>query len=369
MRAVCVWGWVGVLLLVGCGGNDNTDANDPGSSVTGATGVGGSEGSSTATGTTGVDASGGSSSVTGTSGVNTSGGGSGGQSQVVVAELPDGGSQTEFAVNLVDAEILQALVDFLSQPTDVDYEELDPSELKALDYPSRVFYQYFKDEYDFLFFISPDELDVNLNGLHSTVHSLTLPGTGVTKFSATEYHGSDGTLMSAIGFVFRGAEQRPPFAHEVLHHYAQYLDESLGFGDDFKGGEASHWGTTSVNGVLGGFDAATLRCKTPADAMPPGCTAEDSGRIHYVADAFSPLSSSAGFPPASTCSLRTRRCSKPCGKCGSRPASSCTTSSEFRTPSHSTVLLTAMYRSTAHPIRPVKAFSRLTHLMRRSIEP
>src|SRR6187549_733270 len=247
LRAVGSLGLVGVLSLVACGGgNDNTNANGPGSSVTGS------------------------------SGVNTSGdGGSGGQSQVIVAELPDGGSQTEFAVNLVDAEVLQALVDFLSQPTDVDYEELDPSELKALDYPSRIFYQYFKDEYDFLFFISPDELDVNLNGLHSTVHSLTLPGTGVTKFSSEEYHGSDGTLMSAIGFVFRSAEQRPPFAHEVLHHYAQYLDESLGFGDDFKGGEASHWGTTSVNGVLGGFDAATLRCKTPVDVMPPACTAED----------------------------------------------------------------------------------------------
>jgi len=30
--------------------------------------------------------------------------------------------------------------------------------------------------------------------------------------------------------------------------------------------------------------------------MPPGCTAEDSGRIHYVVDAFSPLSSSGVEP-------------------------------------------------------------------------
>jgi hypothetical protein len=271
-----------MLSLVACGGNDNTSANGASSSVTGATGVGGSGGSSSVTGTSGISGSG--------------GGGSGGQPQVIVAELPNGGSQTEFAVNLVDADLLQFLVDFLSQPTDIDYEELDPNEIKHLDTPSRVFYEYFKDEYDFLFFISPDELEVGVNGLHETVHARTLPGTGVIGYSPPDYYGSDGTLMSAIGFVFRSAEQRPPFAHEVLHHYAQHLDDSLGFGDDFKGGEAAHWGTASVDGILGGFDAATLRCKAPVDAIPPGCTPEDSGRIHYVVDAFSPLSSS-GFDP------------------------------------------------------------------------
>lgn len=293
-------GWLGgvaVLSLVACGGggggggSDDAGANGTTSPVTGTTD--GSGGSSSTTGTSGITASGGTSSVTGTTGVDTSGsGGSGGDPQVVVAELPDGGSQTEFAVNLVGADLVQFLVDFLSQPTDVDQEELDPIEFKSLAGPSHRFSQYFKDEYDFLFFISPEELDVNINGLHETVHSRTIPGTGVNKHSPQEYFGSDGTLMSAVGFVFRSAEQRPPFAHEVLHHYAQYLDDSLGFGDDFKGGEAAHWGTTSVNGVLGGFDAATLRCKAPADALPPDCTSEDSGRVHYVVDAFSPLSSS-----------------------------------------------------------------------------
>ncbi len=300
-------GWVMVMVtlpLVACGGgggsgNDDTGANGTTSPVTGTSD--GSGGSSSTTGASGLTAGGGSSSVTGTTGVDTSGGGSGGNPEVVVAQLPNGGSQTEFAVNLVDAGLVQFLVEFLSQPTDVDPDELDPGDLKSLVGPSHEFYQYFKDEYDFLFFVSPDELDVNVNGLHETVHTRTIPGTGVNAYSPQEYFGSDGTLMSAIGFVFRSAEQRPPFAHEVLHRYAQHLDESLGFGDDFKGGQAAHWGTTSVNGVLGGFDAATLRCKTPAEAMPPDCTPEGSGRIHYVADAFSPLSSSglsAGKPYA-----------------------------------------------------------------------
>lgn len=276
--------------MVACGGNDNDSDKGGSPSGTGTIGVDGTNTSSSTTGTTGAGGNTNVSSAT-TLGGGASGG-SGGQQQVDVAELPNGGSQTEFAVNLVDSELVQALVDFMSQPTDVDYEELDPSERKGLDLPSLIFYEYFKDEYDFLFFISPDELDVELNGLHETVHARTIPGTGVTRHSPEEYYGSDGTLMSAIGFVFRSAEQRPPFAHEVMHHYAQHLDEALGFGDAFKGGRAAHWGTTSVNGVLGGFDGATLRCKTPADALPPACTPEDSGRIHYVVDIFSPLSSS-----------------------------------------------------------------------------
>ncbi len=290
LRVVYLLGWIGVFSLVACGGG-NTSGNGSagGASVTGTTAAGGSGGQATVTGSTVAGGgSGGSATVTGST---VAGGGSGGRQQVVLADLPNGGSQTEFAVNLVDAELVQSLVDFLSQPTDVDYEDLDASERKNLDAPARLFYEYFKDEYDFLFFISPDELDVKLDGLHETVHANTIPGTGVTEFSPEQYYGSDGTLMSAIGLVFRSAEQRPPFAHEVMHHWAQHLDKSLGFGDDFQGGEASHWGTTSVNGVLGGFDATTLRCKTPLDAVPPGCTPEDSGRIHYVVDTFSPLGS------------------------------------------------------------------------------
>jgi hypothetical protein len=199
--------------------------------------------------------------------------------------LPGKSRTYDHILNLVDPDITKALTEYLQQPI----VPPDGKEPLDLGYPSRAFYELYPDQYDFLVFLSAKDVSDTCEGMHSAVNSPMIPGTGVKRTDLLEY-GSAGRLLSAIGMDFRDFQTRPPFAHEVAHHWGIYLDKSLGFGDKFEGGYAAHWGTASVYGQLGGFDGATLRCKTPAGAVPPGCTAEADGRVQYVVGRFSPLS-------------------------------------------------------------------------------
>jgi hypothetical protein len=282
--------------------------------ASGCGGGGGEEGPSTGTGgantggtndSAGADTGGGHSGGSGTGGSATGGGsatagaGTGGASSTAGAgtggaqttddcvPLPENSRVYDHILSLVDPDMTAALTDYLQQPV----VRPDGQEPLELDFPSRVFYGLYPDEYDFLVFLSAEDVSDTCEGMHSSVNTPDIPGTGVARFHGQAY-GSVGRLLSVIGMDFRDFDTRPPFAHEVAHHWGVYLDESLGFGDDFEGGYAAHWGTASVHGLLGGFDGSTLRCKSPADALPPDCTAEPDGRIHYVVGRFSPLSGS-----------------------------------------------------------------------------
>jgi hypothetical protein len=201
--------------------------------------------------------------------------------------LPEGSRQYEHILNLVLPEAKTAVAEFLQLP---DGRELTEEERKDLSLPSRMFYTGYRSEYDFLVFISDTAIEADAGGRHQAVHTETIPGTGVRRYYAQDF-GDSGHLVSAIAMNFEGLDVRPPFAHEVAHRWANHLDESLGFGDAFEGSLAAHWGSVGVHGQLGGFDAATLRCKTPAGAVPPACTPETNGRVHYVVGRFSPVSS------------------------------------------------------------------------------
>ena len=100
-----------------------------------------------------------------------------------------------------------------------------------------------------------------------------------------------------MGIQVGSLDRFPPFAHEFAHYYAVNLDAKFGFGRDVDTEFPGHWGMTSANGQLGGFDATTLRCETPVGAKPPNCTPTASGRYHYTVAPFFPNANNATNQP------------------------------------------------------------------------
>lgn len=200
--------------------------------------------------------------------------------------LTQGSRVYEHIVNLVDPELANALTAYMSNR--IDQDPVPGEDGADLDLPVRAFLQYYRDEYDFIVFAADHDISPEIDGLFQRVDSPNIPGTGVERYHHHKF--PHGRLMGAIGVDTIGPDERAPLAHEVVHYWANHLDPAIGFGDAFKGGRASHWGSTSVHGQLGGFDGASLRCAKPQGAMPPACTAETNGKIRYETSWFSPLS-------------------------------------------------------------------------------
>jgi hypothetical protein len=91
-------------------------------------------------------------------------------------------------------------------------------------------------------------------------------------------------------------------AHEIMHYWGNELDARFGFGVGLDEDFGAHWGFSSVNGQLGGFDGTTLRCETPANGMPP-CTPLASGRTRYVVGDFAPFTNTYRNVPYSPLEL------------------------------------------------------------------
>jgi hypothetical protein len=86
-----------------------------------------------------------------------------------------------------------------------------------------------------------------------------------------------GTL--ANGAVFNSG----PTLHETLHYWAVFLDSSFGFQD-------AHWGKSSADGLLGGFNRDSLVCRDTG-AKPtgtlPSCPLDATGRMKISTAPFS----------------------------------------------------------------------------------
>jgi hypothetical protein len=209
-------------------------------------------------------------------------GGTGG-STVVEGTLPNGaGREYNGIVNLVDAAATKALDDYIleADPFMGGSGELD------LEAATRLFYQHYSDEYDFIYFVTEHKLDTSVAGLHGWVTKPPMPGTGAEEPICTGK--GPAHLRSAVAIQMYNSEAFPPFAHEFAHYFACHLDDSFGFSRDVDTVFQGHWGMTSANGQLGGFDGNTLFCETPAGAKPPACTPGADGRIRYVVAPFFP---------------------------------------------------------------------------------
>ena len=276
----------------GAGGHAGQAAGSSGAE-TAASGRGGSAGKGSAAGSTGLGAAG--ADQAGTGGQNATGGsaaagvsdagegGAAGATEVDLVPLPDGSREVDGIVNLVSADAAASLDAFLlDQSPELETERHDTRDLVNL------FLTYYEERYDFVFFFTDHDVpNVMEAGVTEVVTNEPVPGgSDAIKISLAGYR-TTGRLKSAIGIPYV-PNFLPPLGHEVLHYWANYLDASFGFGVGLNEDYGPHWGFTSVNGQLGGFDGSTLHCESPAGAMLSACDAASAGRYRYTAAAFGP---------------------------------------------------------------------------------
>ena len=149
------------------------------------------------------------------------------------------------------------------------------------------FYEHFADEYDFLYvFTDAPVPDATTFARFTPVRRPPMPAVGLPRAFADARYGDHPRLRGAIGVNF-SAGGNGPTLHETLHYWATFLDARFGFGRDRDQAFGAHWGVAGVNGQHGGFDPATLRCATPADAPPP-CSPDPDGVIRVSMAQFGP---------------------------------------------------------------------------------
>ena len=146
------------------------------------------------------------------------------------------GSVAQFADNVVVIGISGSLT---TDP--IDFTEL-----------AQAFYEKYDDDFDFLIFIS-NLPDVRLNeivthfGLHIPVRN-AVEGIGIPLGTFRHIDSVD-QLKSIIHLSWYDGLERGPSLHEIMHAWANDVVPSTNSG---------HWGFSSANGQLGGFDLANL---------------------------------------------------------------------------------------------------------------
>ena len=114
------------------------------------------------------------------------------------------------------------------------------------------FFGWFEDEFDYLLFVSNlSSLERQSNfgyaGIYHPVMNDT-EGIGLSRFQDSRY-GSAGRLRGVVHFPFNTALRSGPSLHELLHAWANHTVPTA---------VRAHWGFSSANGQLGGFDIANL---------------------------------------------------------------------------------------------------------------
>ena len=133
-----------------------------------------------------------------------------------------------------------------------DIAALDLFSGLPLDAYSSALYTHFEDAFDFvMFFSNLDDLgdhgDSHYVGVYSSVRNDTV-GLGLRTFYDNRY-GSAERLKGVIHFPYNRALLFGPALHEMLHAWANYAVPSA---------VDAHWGFSSADGQLGGFDIANL---------------------------------------------------------------------------------------------------------------
>ena len=128
-------------------------------------------------------------------------------------------------------------------------ESLATDRLPFRKYASR-FYDYFDDDFDFLMFVSNlEDGQPGYFGIYYTVMNDTA-GIGLATYTNTAAWGSDARLQGVLHFPRFDLLRGGPSLHELMHRWANHVIP--------PNPSRAHWGFSSVDGQLGGFDLASL---------------------------------------------------------------------------------------------------------------
>lgn len=145
----------------------------------------------------------------------------------------------------------------------VDEDFLKVDHLPLEKYAKQI-YSRFADEFDFLIFIVNRALSKTPEGFFGGAYyagvSNQISGTGKSVFRQNREWGSAGRLKGVLymssfdqgGFYFfkRSVISRGPMLHELMHYWANFVVPTSA---------GPHWGFSSADGILGGFDIEDLQ--------------------------------------------------------------------------------------------------------------
>ncbi len=200
--------------------------------------------------------------------------------ETVVVVLADRGAQVETPVRWDHDYLHDDVVVVLPVDEDVAAETVYTG-LPLRDYAAE-FYSHFRDEFDFLMFFSnlddfSDHEKAPYVGIYQPVRN-DVAGTGRRQYYDNRYRSRE-RLKGVIHFPYNRALMHGPSLHEILHAWANFaVPTAVG----------AHWGFSSANGQLGGFDLADL---------------EELGGGRYAAGRFGTFANGGNRPPYSPIEL------------------------------------------------------------------
>ena len=147
-------------------------------------------------------------------------GSSGGDSALPAVPFANGSRELAHVVNIVDAQAAAQLDTYIAQPTGVESVGLKLS--------ANAFYQYYRDEYDFLYFVTDHPQTTDVVARFLTVNREARVGTGQVWEEHLPGYASAGRLKGVIGVERLPDGLFPPIAHETAHYWANFLDPALG---------------------------------------------------------------------------------------------------------------------------------------------
>ncbi|MCI7008259.1 MAG: BACON domain-containing protein [Parabacteroides sp.] len=157
-------------------------------------------------------------------------------------------------------------------------------------------YSKFEDAFDFIFFLyNTSGEDFTLGGTAYPV-KMDIEGIGMNKINSSALYGSKGYLKSVNHLTLRTSLfSAGPFLHELAHYWgAVDIGQEYALVDGSYR-ESIHWGTSDIDGILGGFNYQTL--KRNVDGNPQKYWATSTRAQEWGFDGFSQELSNGYFAP------------------------------------------------------------------------
>ena len=157
-------------------------------------------------------------------------------------------------------------------------------------------YSKFEDVFDFILFLYNTSGEEFSYGGFSYPVNIDIKGIGHEFVNTSASYGSNGQLKCINHLTSRTSIfSAGPFLHELAHYWGAVFigQEYATINDTYE--TSTHWGTSDINGILGGFDYSTL--ERNVDGNPNKYRASCERAKKWGFDGFSQELSSGHFAP------------------------------------------------------------------------